>query len=34
MFIHRDILITSGENALPRELVTTLWVPDSVCTAR
>jgi hypothetical protein len=27
MFIHRDILITSRQNALPRQLVTALWVP-------
>ncbi len=34
LFIHRDILITSEQGALPRQLVTALWVPDSVCTAR
>ena len=28
LFIHRDILITSERNALPRQLVTALWVPD------
>ena len=28
MFIHSDILITSQQNALPRQLVTALWVPD------
>lgn len=28
LFIHRDILITSQQNALPRQLVTALWVPD------
>lgn len=28
LFIHRDILITSGQNALPARLVTALWVPD------
>lgn len=27
MFIHSDILITSQRNALPRQLVTALWVP-------
>ena len=31
MFIHSDILITSQRNALPRQLVTALWVPDSAC---
>ena len=34
MFIHSDILITSQRNALPRQLVTALWVPDSACPAR
>lgn len=28
LFIHRDILITSQRTALPRQLVTALWVPD------
>lgn len=28
MFIHRDILITCGQMALPPQLVTALWVPD------
>ncbi|MGH3821434.1 MAG: hypothetical protein ACRDRA_01100 [Pseudonocardiaceae bacterium] len=27
LFIHRDILITSQRNTLPRQLVTALWVP-------
>jgi hypothetical protein len=30
LFIHHDILITSQRNALPRQLVTALWVPDGV----
>ncbi|MGH3825533.1 MAG: hypothetical protein ACRDRA_22245 [Pseudonocardiaceae bacterium] len=34
LFIHSDILITSQRNTLPRQLVTALWVPDSVCIAR
>lgn len=34
MFIHRDVLITAGQKALSPQLVTALWVPDSVCTAR
>lgn len=28
LFIHRDILITSQQNTLPRQLVTALWVPN------
>ncbi|MGH3697816.1 MAG: hypothetical protein ACRDRX_28195 [Pseudonocardiaceae bacterium] len=31
MFIHRDILITCGQQALPARLITALWVPDSAC---
>jgi hypothetical protein len=31
LFIHTDILITSQQNALPRQLVTALWVPRSAC---
>ncbi|MGH3821583.1 MAG: hypothetical protein ACRDRA_01870 [Pseudonocardiaceae bacterium] len=31
MFIHRDILITSGQKALPAQLVTALWVPEQAC---
>ncbi|MGH3694922.1 MAG: hypothetical protein ACRDRX_13205 [Pseudonocardiaceae bacterium] len=31
MFIHRDILITAGQQALSPRLVTALWVPDSAC---
>lgn len=27
LFIHRDILITSQRNTLPRQLITALWVP-------
>jgi hypothetical protein len=34
LFIHRDILITAGQKAVSRQLVTALWVPDSGCTAR
>jgi hypothetical protein len=34
LFIHRDILITSKQKALPCQLVTALWVPDGACTAR
>jgi hypothetical protein len=34
LFIHRDILITSQQNALPRQLVTALWVPESARGAR
>jgi hypothetical protein len=34
LFIHRDILITSEQGTLPHQLVTALWVPDSVRTAR
>ena len=34
MFIHSDVLITAGQKALSPQLVTALWVPDSVCTAR
>ena len=30
LFIHRDILITSQQNALTPQLVTALWVPDRV----
>ncbi|HET9255418.1 MAG TPA: hypothetical protein VFO16_09480 [Pseudonocardiaceae bacterium] len=29
LFIHHDILITSQHNALPRQLVTALWVPQN-----
>jgi hypothetical protein len=29
LFIHRDIMITSEQNPLPRQLITALWVPDS-----
>ncbi len=28
LFIHRDILITTGQQALPARLVTALWIPD------
>lgn len=31
MFIHRDILITSGQKASPPQLVTALWIPDQAC---
>ena len=31
MFIHRDILITCRQKALPPQLVTALWMPDSAC---
>jgi hypothetical protein len=31
LFIHRDTLIISQRNALPRQLVTALWVPDPAC---
>jgi hypothetical protein len=34
LFIHRDILITSEQGALPRQLVTALWVPESARGAR
>jgi hypothetical protein len=34
MFIHCDILITAGQQALSPRVVTALWVPDSVRTAR
>jgi hypothetical protein len=34
LFIHRDILITSEQGALPRQLVTALWVPQSARGAR
>ena len=34
MFIHSDILITSQRTALPRQLVTALWVPDGAGIAR
>ncbi|MGH3823736.1 MAG: hypothetical protein ACRDRA_13045 [Pseudonocardiaceae bacterium] len=34
MFIHCDILITAGQEALSPRLVTALWVPEGVCTAR
>ncbi|MGH3693699.1 MAG: hypothetical protein ACRDRX_06850 [Pseudonocardiaceae bacterium] len=28
LFIHRDILITSQQAALPHQLITALWVPE------
>ena len=28
LFIHRDILITAGQRALPAQLITALWVPE------
>ena len=34
LFIHHDILITSEQGALPRQLVTALWVPRSARGAR
>lgn len=34
IFIHSDILITSQRNALPRQLITALWVPNRACTTR
>lgn len=34
MLIHSDILITSRRNALPRQLITALWVPNGACTTR
>lgn len=33
LFIHRDIVITAGQMALSRQLVTALWVPGEACTA-
>jgi hypothetical protein len=34
MFIHCDMLIISKQKALPRQLVTALWVPQSARGAR
>ena len=34
MFIHRDILITTGQKVLSPRLVTALWIPDGACAAR
>jgi hypothetical protein len=34
MFIHSDILITSGQKALSPRLGMALWVPASACAAR
>ena len=34
LFIHQDILITAGQVAVSPQLVTALWVPEGMCTAR